>query len=126
MLIHMFCLSTSYSTDAYDALEPFIDESTMRVHHLGHHAAYTHQVNAALEKMRWDSSLKHLAKMGLDELLHHLDEVPEDLVGVIRNAGGEHALTHPHCFAASSAPRHYYYSHCCIVLIMCCRRLCES
>jgi superoxide dismutase len=94
------------STDAYDALEPFIDEPTMRVHHLGHHAAYTHQVNAALDKMRWDSSLKHLAKMGLDELLHHLDEVPEDLVGVIRNAGGEHTLTHPQllCCELCTAP----------------------
>lgn len=47
------------------------------MHHLGHHASYTSQLNAVLEKMRWDPELKHLAKMGVDELLHNLDSVPE-------------------------------------------------
>ena len=37
---------------SYDALEPFIDEATMRVHHLGHHAAYTKKLNAALKSWR--------------------------------------------------------------------------
>ena len=37
---------------SYDALEPFIDEETMRVHHLGHHAAYTKKLNAALKSFR--------------------------------------------------------------------------
>ena len=38
---------------SYDALEPFIDEATMRVHHLGHHhAAYTKKLNAALKSFR--------------------------------------------------------------------------
>lgn len=30
----------------YDALEPSIDEATMRVHHLGHHQGYTNKINA--------------------------------------------------------------------------------
>ena len=37
---------------SYDALEPFIDEATMRVHHLGHHAAYTKKLNEALKSFR--------------------------------------------------------------------------
>jgi superoxide dismutase, Fe-Mn family len=34
---------------AYDALEPVIDELTMRVHHDKHHATYVANLNAALE-----------------------------------------------------------------------------
>lgn len=48
-----------------------------QVHHLGEHASHTSQLNAVLEKMRWDPELKHLAKMGIDELLHNVDSVPE-------------------------------------------------
>ena len=33
----------------YNALEPHIDEQTMRIHHDKHHAAYTAKLNAALE-----------------------------------------------------------------------------
>ena len=33
----------------YDALEPHIDEQTMRIHHDKHHVAYTTKLNAALE-----------------------------------------------------------------------------
>ena len=36
----------------YDGLEPFIDEATMRVHHLGHHGAYIKKLNAALKSWR--------------------------------------------------------------------------
>lgn len=48
-----------------------------QVHHLGHHASYTSQLNAVLEHLRWNPELKHLAKMGVDELLHNLELVPE-------------------------------------------------
>jgi len=34
----------------YNALEPHIDEQTMRIHHDKHHAAYVTNLNAALEK----------------------------------------------------------------------------
>ena len=40
----------------YDELEPFIDESTLRVHHLGHHKAYTNKMNAALKEWRREVS----------------------------------------------------------------------
>jgi Fe-Mn family superoxide dismutase len=72
----------------YNALEPHIDEATMRVHHLKHHQTYTDKLNAALGKLRADATNKHLAKMGVDTLLKHLDDVPEELRGAVRNAGG--------------------------------------
>lgn len=34
---------------AYNALEPHIDAATMEIHHTKHHAAYTNNLNAALE-----------------------------------------------------------------------------
>ena len=37
----------------YAALEPHIDEATMRVHHDKHHQAYVDKVNAALEGTEW-------------------------------------------------------------------------
>lgn len=73
---------------AYDALEPYIDEATVRVHHLGHHASYTAQLNVALSELRKDSNTKHLAKLGIDELLHHVNEVPAPYIHTIRQAGG--------------------------------------
>jgi len=36
---------------AYNALEPYIDEATMRLHHGKHHAAYVNGLNAALHKL---------------------------------------------------------------------------
>ena len=36
---------------AYNALEPYIDEATMRLHHGKHHAAYVNGLNAALAKL---------------------------------------------------------------------------
>jgi superoxide dismutase, Fe-Mn family len=40
----------------YNALEPHIDEQTMRVHHDKHHQAYVDKVNAALEGTELASS----------------------------------------------------------------------
>ena len=61
----------------YAALEPHIDESTMREHHLKHHQKYTDSLNGALAKLRADAATKHLAKMGVDTLLQHLAEIPD-------------------------------------------------
>ena len=33
----------------YSALEPYIDEETMRIHHGKHHAAYVNMLNRAVE-----------------------------------------------------------------------------
>jgi len=68
----------------YDALEPHIDEATMRVHHDKHHQGYVNNLNAALEKH------PELAGMSVVELLADLDKVPEDIRGAVRNNGGGH------------------------------------
>jgi len=74
----------------YDALEPVIDEATLRVHHLGHHASYTAKLNAALATLRGDANTKGLAKMGIDTLLRpeNLAQVPLDLRTTVKNSGG--------------------------------------
>ena len=38
----------------YDALEPHIDEATMKLHHDKHHQAYVDKANGALEGTDWD------------------------------------------------------------------------
>lgn len=70
---------------AYDALEPHIDEETMRLHHDKHHAAYITKTNAALENH------PELAELSIVELMEKLDSVPEDIRTAVRNNGGGHA-----------------------------------
>jgi len=67
---------------AFDALEPFIDSTTMQIHHDKHHAAYVNNLNGALEKH------PELAAKSLEELLKDLSSVPEDIRIVVRNHGG--------------------------------------
>ena len=67
----------------YNALEPHIDEMTMRVHHMKHAKTYTDKLNNALEKLRSDPETKHLAKMGIDNLLSHLDMIPATFQSII-------------------------------------------
>ena len=69
---------------AYNALEPHIDEQTMRIHHDKHHAAYVTNLNKALEKH------PDLAGKSLDELLAGLSSVPEAIRPAVRNNGGGH------------------------------------
>ena len=68
---------------AYDALEPHIDEATMRVHHDKHHQAYVDKANAALEGTEW-------ADKDVVEVLQNLDALPADKQGAVRNNGGGH------------------------------------
>ncbi|MCA1595297.1 MAG: superoxide dismutase, partial [Chloroflexi bacterium] len=68
----------------YNALEPHIDEATMRIHHDKHHQAYVTNLNAALEKA------PELQGKSLDELLRSLGSAPEAVRGPIRNNGGGH------------------------------------
>jgi Fe-Mn family superoxide dismutase len=69
---------------AYDALEPYIDELTMRIHHDKHHQAYVDNLNAALEKH------PALQDKSVEELVKNLDAVPEDIRTAVRNHGGGH------------------------------------
>jgi Fe-Mn family superoxide dismutase len=68
----------------YTALEPHIDEQTMRIHHDKHHAAYVNNLNAALEGQA------ALQTKGLDELIANLDAIPEGIRTAVRNNGGGH------------------------------------
>lgn len=70
---------------AYDALEPHIDEKTMRLHHEKHHGGYVTKTNAALENH------PELAELSIEELMKKLDSVPEDIQTAVRNNGGGHA-----------------------------------
>src|SRR5690606_7428923 len=63
-------------------LEPYIDYATMYVHYNNHHAAYTNNLNAALDKY------PELYKKDLTELFANLKEVPEDIRTSVRNNGG--------------------------------------
>ena len=67
----------------YAALEPHIDEATMRVHHDKHHQAYVDKANAALEGTEW-------ADKPIEEVVANLSELPEDKRGPVRNNGGGH------------------------------------
>lgn len=68
----------------YDALEPFIDEETMRVHHDGHHAAYVKNLNEALAEH------EEFLNMDIEELLKLLDRIPEDIRTKVKNNAGGH------------------------------------
>jgi Fe-Mn family superoxide dismutase len=70
---------------AYNALEPYIDEQTMRIHHDKHHGAYVNNLNAALEKH------PDLQKKTVEELLRGINTVPEDIRTAVRNNGGGHS-----------------------------------
>ena len=68
-----------------DALEPHIDARTMSIHHDKHHAAYTNNLNAALEGQ------PDLAGKSIEALLGNLDAVPEAIRTAVRNNGGGYA-----------------------------------
>ena len=67
---------------AYDALEPVIDADTMRFHHDKHHATYVANLNKALE------AHPELFEKSVEFLIAHLNHLPEDIKGAVRNNGG--------------------------------------
>jgi len=66
---------------AYDALEPHIDEQTMRIHHTKHHQAYTDNLNKALEGTTFQ-------EQDVEEILANLGSLPDDRRTAVRNNGG--------------------------------------
>jgi Fe-Mn family superoxide dismutase len=88
-------LSAALSTDdpfklpplryPYEALEPYIDATTMNIHHTKHHTAYLAKLNAAV------ANHPDLAAMAVEDLLRKLDSLPADLKTTIQNHGGGHA-----------------------------------
>ena len=70
---------------SHDALEPFIDKTTMEIHHGKHHNAYVTNLNNAI------SGNESLESKSIIELISDLDSIPEDIRGAVRNNGGGHA-----------------------------------
>lgn len=70
---------------SHDALEPFIDQTTMEIHHGKHHNAYVTNLNNAI------AGNEALESKSIIELISDLDAVPEELRGAVRNNGGGHA-----------------------------------
>ncbi len=68
---------------AFDALEPYIDTTTMQIHHGKHHAAYIANLNKAIAGTPFE-------EMPLNQLLTKLDAVPENIRTIVRNNGGGH------------------------------------
>ncbi|HEX6542552.1 MAG TPA: superoxide dismutase [Ktedonobacterales bacterium] len=69
----------------YNALEPYIDEETMHLHHDKHHQAYVNNLNAAIQGQ------SQFENMGIDDLMRNLNSVPESIRTAVRNNGGGHA-----------------------------------
>ena len=68
----------------YGALEPTIDEKTMRLHHDKHHQAYVDNANAALAGTPW-------ADRPVEQVLVEIDLLPEEKRTAVRNNAGGHA-----------------------------------
>lgn len=81
---------------AYDALAPYIDAQTMRLHHDKHHQTYVTNLNTAIAKY------PQLQNKSAEELIQNLNRIPEDIRTVVRNNAGGH-LNHS-LFWNSMAP----------------------
>ena len=68
---------------AYNALEPYIDEATMKVHHDKHHTTYTTKLNAAIDNTSW-------ANWSIEDLVTKYPTLPADIQPAVRNHGGGH------------------------------------
>lgn len=67
----------------YNALEPYIDTQTMQLHHDKHHAAYVNNLNAATKGTQFEN-------MSVEDVVRHINEVPENIRTAVRNNGGGH------------------------------------
>lgn len=69
---------------AYGALEPYIDEKTMRVHHDGHHKTYVEKLNEAMKDYPD-------LQAPVEELMASLNTLPPELRTRVEQNGGGHA-----------------------------------
>ncbi|MFW6234923.1 MAG: superoxide dismutase, partial [Spirochaetota bacterium] len=68
---------------AYNALEPHVDEQTMRIHHDKHHGGYVTKLNAAVEGTEY-------ADWPLEKIVAEYASLPENIRTAVRNNGGGH------------------------------------
>ena len=69
----------------FNALEPHVDERTMRIHHGKHHQAYTTNLNNAI------AGVASAEGLSIEELLRNLDGLPSNIQMAVRNNGGGYA-----------------------------------
>lgn len=69
---------------SYDALNAYIDSTTMRIHYSAHHAAYVNNLNKSLEKY------PELANFDIESLLKKINKLPKEIRTSVRNNGGGH------------------------------------
>jgi Fe-Mn family superoxide dismutase len=67
----------------YNALEPHIDEQTMRIHHTKHHQTYVDKLNDAIKGTEWEDK-------PVEEILKSFSSIPDDKKTAVRNHGGGH------------------------------------
>jgi Fe-Mn family superoxide dismutase len=67
----------------YNALEPYIDEQTMHLHHDKHHQAYVTNLNNAVQGTAFEN-------LSVEEIMRRINEVPENIRTAVRNNGGGH------------------------------------
>ena len=72
---------------SFNSLEPYIDASTMEIHHDKHHATYVKNLNDAAAQF---ASLAASDESKLEEILTNIDSVPADVRQKVRNHGGGH------------------------------------
>ena len=68
-----------------NALEPYIDTTTMEIHHGRHHKAYVDNLNKALEGQA------ALGNKPVTQLLREIQSVPDKIRQAVINNGGGHA-----------------------------------
>lgn len=67
---------------SYNAMEPYIDEKTMRLHHDKHLQTYVDNLNNAL------SNYPQFHNWTLEQLIVNIPSLPEDIQTAVRNNGG--------------------------------------
>ena len=67
----------------YNALEPYIDEQTMKIHHDKHHQAYVDKINSFVKGTKFEN-------MPIEDVIKNLNEAPENIRMGVRNHGGGH------------------------------------
>lgn len=68
----------------YNALEPYIDKETMKIHHTKHHQAYVDNLNKALSGSKYRPS-------SVEELMKNYKKIPISVRQAVINNGGGHA-----------------------------------
>jgi superoxide dismutase, Fe-Mn family len=68
---------------SYNALEPYIDEQTLIIHHDKHHQTYVNKLNEIL------TPYPELLEMPLESLLKNLSQVPEAILTAVTNNAGQ-------------------------------------